>query len=512
MLQYQGGSPLSHAGQEARLRAALEDWRRLEGLVLTAPADDLINAAALLDLKVKKNECGKAGKPSRVIVLQRLSEQQRKLRRTLQAAGLEVGESTDEEADEDISASEVDEKKAGLTSSPEDNDEIEHPPPSATRSTARRTSSMASPSPIKLARPQRTASATKRAILQQSASALPDDEAQDVLNYIQLPAARVTRRMLAGLSERGQRLYEQLRQAEQRPTAHGRTFPVLPTPAQQAPQVSFSIGPGGPAHVTTQSPLSVAQPPAVWLPNARLSGGAPHRFQPAGQGASDDEDGAPQAYEDEEKEQQFVPSRRLRGVLQRLGMPDGSLCELDALEVARAEVGGGSFEQWWQARAPSMRREGKGNQYYEGLVLSLILDNLDRPDVLAQIAARRWCVLNSTVTHNLSWDMAKALLPMSSAGAISTSMVYDMQKFAKAQKEMRAAMYNTAERGSSGSYNSTGGAGGRRKSKNEREADKKSGSGRENEAQSGSRKGRKNRSRNNSGGAGASSASGAEQE
>ena len=422
MLQYQGGSPLSHAGQEARLRAALEDWRRLEGLVLTAPADDLINAAALLDLKVKKNECGKAGKPSRVIVLQRLSEQQRKLRRTLQAAGLEVGESTDEEADEDISASEVDEKKADLHSSPEDSDETEHSAPPASRPTVRRTSSM------------------------------------------------------------------------------------------QTPQVSFSIGPGGPAHATTQSPLSVAQPPPVWLPSARLNGGASHRFQPAGQDASDGEDEAPQAYEEEAKEQQFVPSRRLRGVLQRLGVPDGSLCELDALEVARAEVGGGSFEQWWQARAPSMRREGRSNQYCEGLVLSLILDNLDRLDVLAQIAARRWCVLNSTVTHNLSWDMAKALLPMSSAGAISTSMVYDMQKFAKAQKEMRATMYNTAERGSSGSYNSTGGAGGRRKNKNEREADKKSGSGRENEAQSGSRKGRRNRIHNNSGGAGASSASGAEQE
>ena len=57
-----------------------------------------------------------------------------------------------------------------------------------------------------------------------------------------------------------------------------------------------------------------------------------------------------------------------------------------------------------------MRREGKSNQYYEGLVLSLILDNLDRLDVLAQIAARRWCVLNSTVTHNLSWDVHSALL------------------------------------------------------------------------------------------------------
>ena len=423
-----------------------------------------------------------------------------------------MGESTDEEADEDISASEVDEEKADLHSSPKGNDETEHSSPPASRSTVRRTSSMASPSPIKLARPQRTASATKRAILQQSASALSDDEAQDVLNYAQLPAARVTRRMLAGLSERGQRLYEQLRQAEQQPAAHSRTSPALPIPTHQAPQVSFSIGPDGQAHTAMQPPLSVAQPPPVWLPNARLSGRASHRFQPAGQDASDGEDGAPQVYEDGAK-QQFVPSRRLRGVLQRLGVPDGSLCEMDALEVARAEVGGGSFEQWWQARAPSMRREGKSNQYYEGLVLSLILDNLDRLDVLAQIAARRWCVLNSTVTHNLSWDMAKALLPMSSAGAISTSLVYDMQKFAKAQKEMRATMYNTAERGSSGNYNTTGGVGSRRNNnKKQREADTKSGSGRENEAQSGSRKGRKNRSRNNLRGAGASSASGAEQE
>ena len=73
--------------------------------------------------------------------------------------------------------------------------------------------------------------------------------------------------------------------------------------------------------------------------------------------------------------------------------------------------------------------------YYEGYCLSLLLDNMHDPVVWKELAARRWCALNQ-VKEGVQWDVARALLPMSSNAGVPTSILFEQQKFAKAQREL----------------------------------------------------------------------------
>ena len=123
-----------------------------------------------------------------------------------------------------------------------------------------------------------------------------------------------------------------------------------------------------------------------------------------------------------------------------------------------------SFEQWWLARASHMRSVSAAS-YYEGLVLfSLILDHLDNPNMLEEVAARRWCILNLVLNNNMQWNQARSLLPLASVGSMPTNLVYEMQKYAKSQQELfpSAARLPSSIRGKSDSKGSGSGKGGQK--------------------------------------------------
>jgi hypothetical protein len=133
-----------------------------------------------------------------------------------------------------------------------------------------------------------------------------------------------------------------------------------------------------------------------------------------------------------------APASALSRLLQRQGVPSG-LIDVDVLSLAETEVGGMSFEQWWSARASHIKTVSS-SVYYEGLVLSLLLDHMDDPDVWTQVAARRWLTLNLVANTKMRWDQARGLLPLGGVGGMPTNYVYELQRFAKSQQELSISM------------------------------------------------------------------------
>jgi hypothetical protein len=124
----------------------------------------------------------------------------------------------------------------------------------------------------------------------------------------------------------------------------------------------------------------------------------------------------------------------LHRLLQRQGVPPATINE-DMLAMAQNEVGRVTFEQWWAAHASHIKKT-MSSVYYEGLVLSLLLDNRDDVRVWAQLAARRWYTLR-LVANGQQWNLARGLLPLDGMGGMPTSLLYELQKFEKSQSELR---------------------------------------------------------------------------
>ena len=150
----------------------------------------------------------------------------------------------------------------------------------------------------------------------------------------------------------------------------------------------------------------------------------------------------------------------LHGVLRRQGVA-ASLVHDDVLTAARQSLAGcRTFESFWTSHYARLRQDKKAmGSYYEGMALSLILDNRHDPTVWQQLAARRWMSLNMVLGDGDQWADARTLLPMAGTAGVSSDLRERMHKQGKKTRELYASR-GTAFQRSSGTQ---GGAGGGRK-------------------------------------------------
>jgi hypothetical protein len=341
-----------------------------------------------------------------------------------------------------------------------------------------------------------------------------EDELQTVLQYCQLPRQSVTRAMLQSLSTSAELLYFHLRDA---PPPEPATPPSSSPVTAQRPVASASAATSTPSQpaasyepaLAMSLPSMRAQPAVVSLnpappATARTLAMPPHHVSWSMGGDEGAED-QPGGGDEHAPPVQFSPTSKLQTLLQRQGVPAG-LVGLDALQMARNEVGTSSFEQWWSARSSHIRSVSTA-VYYEGLVLSLLLDYANDPEVWTQLAARRWCSLNVVANGGLQWSQARGLLPLASVGSMPTSCVYELQKYARSQQELYAS--STRPASNARGKGAGKGAGGKAREEKGKGGGSTAPSSEEGaEATAGGSRGSKQR-RNSASGAGAPSATGA---
>jgi hypothetical protein len=128
--------------------------------------------------------------------------------------------------------------------------------------------------------------------------------------------------------------------------------------------------------------------------------------------------------------------------LVRHGVPE-ELLPLDAFhQLLTLTAGSGSIEQFWTARRQMITSSaGAGFPvYYEGLLISLVLDMLQRgeSDAAVQLLSRRWLTLQLVGIDHFDWQHASALFPMTTRGGLAASYLSGMQRFAKTQRDFAA--------------------------------------------------------------------------
>ena len=124
---------------------------------------------------------------------------------------------------------------------------------------------------------------------------------------------------------------------------------------------------------------------------------------------------------------------------------------------------GGSFENWWCANNGHLVKLGLGSTYYEGLVLSMLLDYAADPAVWIEIASRRWLSVH-LVAGCTPWAVARQTLPMTGLGNLPATVFSHLHRAAKMSSEWlpapradSATSHGSAQRGDSRSgYNKKG--------------------------------------------------------
>lgn len=109
------------------------------------------------------------------------------------------------------------------------------------------------------------------------------------------------------------------------------------------------------------------------------------------------------------------------GVLEDLALDD-------ALAQTAATVYPSSYQLFWSSREATITDK---KLYYEGLVLSMLLDAADNSRLLLEIASRRWLSL-SLVATGWDWGSAQAWLPLARTNGVTARQLQLMGRFAKA--------------------------------------------------------------------------------
>lgn len=109
------------------------------------------------------------------------------------------------------------------------------------------------------------------------------------------------------------------------------------------------------------------------------------------------------------------------GVLEDLALDD-------ALAQTAATVYPSSYQLFWSSREATITDK---KLYYEGLVLSMLLDAADNSRLLLEIASRRWLSL-SLVAAGWDWGSAQAWLPLARTNGVTARQLQLMGRFAKA--------------------------------------------------------------------------------
>lgn len=426
--RYQGGVSLLDASQGTRLAAALHDLGDVDVSFRDCKKDDIVNAFRLLGLPTRDIRCGKAQSVERSRIVTAVADRVDELLSTLQSDG---------DVDEDI----ADEKGEGA-GQPEDGegqmnvgevDEVVEqalPPSDSPQSSPPPLSARPSPrTPVKQ-QPSRAARVRGEG---SSRGGVADDELDDIMRLVRRNERDVSADELDDLTVEGRQMYNQLR-------ADARSRPSRVDTVSQS--VTF-------ASPTSRSVVrDILRPPSMSPPSARdrptPSRRAPHSAFAASTASSQsrphDPDGVHGDGEASDEEPSYVThgkraSNPLHRLLQRQGVPPATINE-DMLAMAENEVGRVTFEQWWAAHASHIKKT-MSSVYYEGLVLSLLLDNRDDVLVWAQLAARRWYTLR-LVANGQQWNLARGLLPLDGMGGMPTSLLYELQKFEKSQSELRS--------------------------------------------------------------------------
>ena len=151
--------------------------------------------------------------------------------------------------------------------------------------------------------------------------------------------------------------------------------------------------------------------------------------------------------------------RRLQNILARWGVPDG-VCGDNLYVQANRMVYPTSFHSFWSSKR-AMLTGANSSLYYEGLVLSVLLDYSEDPEVWKELAARRWIGLWA-VANGTPWKAAEAFLPLTVTQGLTARQFGIMNKFSAFQSQSRSSASTTSS--SSSSSPSRGNRKGRQKS------------------------------------------------
>ena len=125
--------------------------------------------------------------------------------------------------------------------------------------------------------------------------------------------------------------------------------------------------------------------------------------------------------------------RHVRDVLVKWGV----MFDLAALNIQQqiTEMVGSntSFHSWWTAHKDLI---ANSRVYFEGLVLSVILDHADQPEVWQELAARRWFCL-WLVSQSMDWDAAQAFLPLTMTQGLTALQQQLIARYTRLQTNSR---------------------------------------------------------------------------
>ena len=293
---------------------------------------------------------------------------------------------------------------------------------------------------------------------------LTEDEQDAVLAALKVAHNKVPKDVLMGLSDTATRFYNDLRDHQRRS-------------ARSQPQVSFQQEP------TAARSLRVTESvPTIVPPQSARVQSASSRFHsaplpPVPSAASElfpssygetESDVESQSDSDmgEVRQPSHTPSQsqdELYRLLLRQGVaPDLATCT--AFDVARGIVNRSSYEHYWSSQYEHSM--GSKPLYYEGMLLSLILDHKDNPLIWQELAVRRWCTLQFAANKGgtaEAWEFGRGFLPMSASADIPAHWMVALGKFAKRQSELNQRQFNSHYgRGRKGGVGGGGGSGKKR--------------------------------------------------
>jgi hypothetical protein len=91
----------------------------------------------------------------------------------------------------------------------------------------------------------------------------------------------------------------------------------------------------------------------------------------------------------------------------------------------------GNFITYWTALFNGLGDRRDPRTFYEGQVLSMLLDSIHDPDFVGEVAARRWMTLHS-VASGVQWAASEAILPLSAAPGFTARQQAAMQRYGRA--------------------------------------------------------------------------------
>ena len=416
--QQQGGLH----GKPHRMVPALIALRKIQTSLFTAPAADVSNVATLLNLKISKSSCGKPNKPERLGAMLQITDRATALEVELGKPDASVPEGK-EEAVEDTSPSATD----------VDEDEVEHDQQQSSQSSSSTSlprlnvSHLSSPLTPTGTKARRRAAVEARAHMAQE-QGVSDEDFQLIETLLQRPADAVSEEDTAMLRENGERLYHIIRQQRRKtsvsfdPSAASRSLYASHPLDLRPPLLGSASGRSSSAPMPHRTPVQLHTAAANSLA-----------------GSSSSSTSSLHGDVTYELPREVIRPRvaatsalsPLYALLQRHGVPD-DLMAGDALERAVGQAMGGSLEQHWTSHYSGLLRSSQAPLYYEGLVLSMLLDHKNDPHIWTQVAARRWtsCTL---AADGHPWLAARYLLPMTGAGNLSATLLESLYRHAQSR-------------------------------------------------------------------------------